>query len=413
MLLNKLTRRLFVLSAAVFLFGLGFKLGEYRASREIVRVDGLKIKNLKEEAETRNLDFAVFWEAWDRLNEKFVDKKRLDPQTMFYGAIRGMVASVEDSYTFFLTPEENQLSKDDLGGRFEGIGAQLGLKNGRIIVIAPLKNSPAEKAGVKAGDAIIKVDGQPTERWTLFEAVSKIRGKQGTTVSITLERNDKEIDVKITRDEIKVPSVELLIEGDVAILKLIKFGDDTINEWDKAVSRIVKARRLNQVRGMVLDMRDNPGGYLDGSVYIAAEFLPQGRLVVKQEYSDGSSEEHTVKRVGRLLDIPMVVLINKGSASASEIVAGAIRDWKRAKLIGEKTFGKGSIQEAVDLQKGAGLHITIAKWVLPKGDWINEKGVEPEIIVENPDDEHNTIIRSTDLQLKKAIEELEKLTPKL
>ncbi len=405
MALNKLTKLLFIVSFSVFLFGAGFKLGEY-GNRVSLKNGSFSVSNLDDARKNQNLDFSLFWDTWEKLEEKFVDKKRLDPQKMFYGAIKGMVASVDDPYTFFLTPEENKLSKDDLEGKFEGIGAQLGLKNGRIVVIAPLKKSPAEKAGVKAGDAILKVDGKSTEKWTLFEAVSKIRGEKGTKVILTLERDEKEIDAEIIRDEINVPSVELEVKRGVAILKLARFGDDTTKEWDKAISQIARQWKGKTVKAMILDLRDNPGGYLDGSVYIASEFIAEGKLVVKQEYNNGTYEEHKVKRGGMLLDIPLVVLINKGSASASEIVAGALRDYKRAKLIGEKTFGKGSIQEALDLKKGAGLHVTIAKWILPNGDWINDKGVEPTIKIENPTDEKNTITPQSDKQLEKAIEDL-------
>lgn len=411
MTLNKLTKFLLTFSLAVFLFGSGYKLGEYKTALSKVERPSYNILNANPPAggqkqNPKNIDFSLFWETWDKVEQKFVDKQKLDPQKMFFGAIKGMVSSLEDSYTFFLTPEENKQSKDDLGGKFEGIGAQLGLKDNRIVVVAPLKKSPAESAGVNAGDIIIKVNDESTEKWTLPYAVSKIRGPKGTKVKLTVQRAEKELVFNIVRQEIKVASTELTFEKQVAILKLIRFGDDTNDEWDRAVVEIVKKWENKKISGLVLDLRDNPGGYLQGAVYIASEFLSRGNLVVKQEYADGNSEKYMVNRSGKLIDISLSIIINKGSASASEIVAGALRDYKRAKLIGEKSFGKGSIQEAVDLKEGAGLHVTVAKWVLPRGDWINQKGIEPDIKVENKLKEGSSLTKEDDLQLEKAIKEV-------
>jgi len=401
---KKITEILFILSFIIFIFGSGYKLGEYQTNLKKIERSNYNIINVDNKAAEKNLDFSLFWETWDKVEQKFIDKKKLDPKKMFYGAIKGMVASLEDPYTFFLTPEENKQSKDDLGGKFEGIGAQLGMKDDRVIVVAPLKNSPAEKAGVKAGDFINKVDGNSTKGWSLTYVVSKIRGPKGTKVKLSLEREGKELEITIIRDQINVPSVELSYEKNIAILKLNQFGENTIDEWDKAVFEIKDKWLKKEVKGMVLDLRDNPGGYLEGSVYLASEFLPMGKVVVRQESTTIDSKEYKVLRQGELLDIPLVVLINKGSASASEILAGALRDYKRAKLVGEKSFGKGSVQEAVDLKEGAGLHVTVAKWILPGGDWINGKGIEPEIKVENQVKEGNTPTRSDDKQLDTALE---------
>lgn len=398
---NKLTNFLLLLSFIVLIFGSGYKLGEYK-SRFIS-------SNPTSFGQNSNINFDLFWETWNKLQERYVDQKKLDPKKMYMGAIKGMVASVDDPYTFFLTPDENKQTKDDLGGKFEGIGAQLGLKDGRIIIISPLKDSPAEKAGVKPGDYINKVDDVSTNKWTLSQAVSKIRGPKDTKVRLNLERNNKEINVVIVRQQIIVASVELSYEKKIAILKVNQFGDNTNDEWNKAV-RDISAKWTNnkQVTGVVLDLRDNPGGYLDSSVYLASEFLPLGKLVVKQEATLYGDKEYRVSRIGMLKDIPVVVLINKGSASASEILAGALRDYNRAQLVGEKSFGKGSVQEALDLKEGAGLHVTVAKWVLPNGDWINGKGIEPKFKVINEIKEGNTITKEVDKQLEKAIELLTK-----
>ena len=401
---KKITEILFIFSFIVLIFGVGYKLGEYQANQKKIERPTYNIVNVENKAAEKNIDFSLFWDTWEKVEQKFIDKKKLDQQKMFYGAIKGMVASLDDPYTFFLTPEENKQSKDDLQGKFEGIGAQLGMKDNRVIVVAPLKNSPAEKAGVKAGDFINKVDDQSTKGWSLTYTVSKIRGPKGTKVKLTLEREEKEIEVVITRDEIKVPSVELSYEKNIAILKVNQFGENTFDEWDKAVFEMKEKWKKRKIKGMVLDLRDNPGGYLEGAVYLASDFLPLGKTVIRQESTTIKNKEYKVNREGELLDIPLVVLVNKGSASASEILAGSLRDHKRAKIVGEKTFGKGSVQEALDLKKGAGLHVTVAKWILPSGDWINSKGIEPEIKVENQIKEGNTLTREDDKQLNKAIE---------
>ena len=392
--MKKLTNILLSISLVILIFGAGFKVGEYRTKNSL-------ITNL-------NINSNLFWEAWNNLEKKYIDKKKIDKDKMFYGAIKGMVASLEDPYTFFLTPDENKDAKADLQGKFEGIGAQLGLKDGRIVIIAPLKDSPAEKAGAQSGDIITKVNNMSTKGWTLTQAVSKIRGEKGTKVTITVDRNGKENDIIIVRDQIVVASVELKFQQDVAYLKLNQFGETTNEEWDKAIDNVSAKWNQKQIKGMVLDLRDNPGGYLESSVYLASEFLPKDALVVKQESTTYQNYEYRVNRVGKLLNIPLVVLINRGSASASEILSGALRDYDRAILVGEKSFGKGSVQEALDLSEGAGIHITVAKWILPKGDWINSKGITPKIIVENVIKNGNTITPETDAQLQRAITELVK-----
>lgn len=414
---SKNTNILIVLSVAIFLFGIGFKLGEYNALRGTPAKASYNFINTSPGAfqTTKNIDFAIFWDVWNKLQEKFVDRSKLDGQKMFYGAIKGLVSSVGDSYTFFLTPKENQQSKDDLDGKFEGIGAQLGLKNNQIVIIAPLKNSPAEKAGVKAGDIILKVDGQSTKDWTLPQAVSKIRGEKGTKVKLTLSRGGKTLEMTLVRDQIVVASVELSYEKrndcestcpEVAYIKVNQFGENTNDEWDKAVGEVANKWASKNIKGLVVDLRDNPGGFLESSVHLAEDFLPFGKLVVKQESTVGENKEYTVRRQGNLLDIPVKILINKGSASASEIFSGALQDYKRAELIGEKSFGKGSVQEALDLKDGSGLHVTVAKWILPNGAWINEKGVSPDVKIENKVDEGNTLTRQADQQLEKAVERL-------
>lgn len=402
---NKLTGILLYLAIAVFLFGSGYKIGAYKNTEGEYRPAINMVSGAETADNPKDIDMSLYWETWNKLEEKYVDKKKLNKQKMVYNSIKGMVASVEDPYTFFLTPDENKQTKDDLGGRFEGIGAQLGMKDSKIIVVAPLKESPAEKAGIKSGDVITAVDGKSTKGWTLALAVSKIRGPKKTSVKLTVESQGKSSEYTIMRDEIHIPSIELSYKSKVAILKLNQFGEQTNTEWDKSVADIASKWQKKEIRGMILDMRDNPGGFLESAVYIASEFIPEGKRVVKQESTKSSeTRDYTVYRKGQLLDIPVVVMINEGSASASEIVAGALRDYARAKLVGQKSFGKGSVQEALDLKDNAGLHVTIAKWILPKGDWINGKGIEPEIKVQNTPADPSNPTDTADAQLEKAIE---------
>lgn len=357
----------------------------------------------------QRIDFKLFWDVFDRVQKQYIGKKDIDVQKMYYGAISGMVAALGDPYTVFLSPDQNKDTKDELAGHFEGIGAQLGVKDKKIIVISPLKDSPAEKAGVKPSDWIAQVDGKDTLSWTLPEAVSKIRGPRESKVKLTIvhENEEKPIELEVVRDTIVVKSVEWTQKDKdgkkVAVIKLSRFGEGTDDEWSSAVSEIIQLKQSsgNSFMGIVLDLRNNPGGFLSGAVFIASEFLPDG-VVVIQENAQGERQNYTVNRVGKLLKDPMILLVNKGSASASEIVAGALSDRGRTKLIGEKSFGKGTIQEAQDLSEGAGLHITTAKWLTPKGNWVNETGgLIPDIEVK-PDEKDPT----KDVQLDRAFEEL-------
>lgn len=419
MSLKNIRNVLIICTFVVISFGLGYQSGTRNFfSSSVENVSG-KVSPIKD------VDFSLFWDVWGRLEKFYIDKTKLDRQKMVWGAISGMVASLGDPYTVFLPPDQNKESKDDLGGKFEGIGAQLGIKDKKIIVIAPLKNSPAEVAGIKAGDWIIKVDDKETAGWTIYEAVSKIRGPKGTSVKLGIIHKDvqKPNDVTVKRETINVSSVEWkVVTADcssnsgtnkcqivktscstcvnIIYLKLDKFGDKTSQEWNKAVSEINRDKNNANVKGLIFDLRNNPGGYLTGSVFIASEFLKDG-VVVTQESISGGKESYNVNRKGTLLDIPLVVVINKGSASAAEIVAGALKERGRAKVVGETSFGKGSVQEAQELLGGAGIHITTTKWVLPSGKWINSTGIDPDIKVSNDDAKEGE-----DPQLEKAIETL-------
>ncbi|MBI3888129.1 S41 family peptidase [Candidatus Microgenomates bacterium] len=396
-----------VLAVAILAGGMGYKLGttEVKLKLAASKLPNLQVIN-KLPPTRRAADLALFWKVWDELETKYVDKSKLDSQKMVYGAISGMVASIGDPYTMFLPPKQNEQIKDDLNGSFEGIGAELGVKDSKIVVIAPLPESPAEKAGVLATDWILKVDGADISNLTLPEVVSKIRGKGGTTVVLTLlhSKEAKPVDVSIIRDKIVLKSVSWKLVDGAAHIQLSRFGDQTNQQWDKAVNEINSYAATNSgtFKGVVLDLRNNPGGLLVSAVYVASEFLESG-VVVKQEGYNGSAQTYSVDRTGKMLSVPLVAIVNQGTASASEILVGSLQAVKRAKVVGVQSFGKGSVQEAEDLDSGAGLHLTVAKWLLSNGVWINGTGLTPDVKIES-----DTKDLTNDTQLKKAIEILGK-----
>lgn len=357
---------------------------------------------------SKDVDFVQFWEVWDKIEKSYYDKSKIDNRSMVYGAIKGMVSSLGDPYTVFLPPEEQKRTQEDLEGNFEGVGIQIGFKGTQLAVIAPLEGSPAEKAGVKAGDYIIgiKDKGKSIEKGTiginLFEAVDLIRGSAGTPVTLVMTRQGAEapLEIEVTRAKIEVPSVVLTFTGKdnkIAHLQLLKFGDQTNAEWDDAIDQV----RSKNAKAMILDVRNNPGGYLNGAISITSEFITKGVVVVQQD-AMGNKTEMTATGRARLPKLPVIVLINGGSASASEILAGALRDNDRAKLYGETTFGKGTIQEAQDVANSSGLHVTTARWLTPKGYWVNEGGLKPDKEVKDDD------ATPEDEQLNDAISELDK-----
>jgi len=354
------------------------------------------------------LNFSLFWQVWDTLDSSYFDQSKLDPTAMVYGAIQGMVSSIGDPYTVFLPPEENKVVQEDLSSSFDGVGIQIGYKGTQLAVVAPLPGSPADKVGIKAGDYIIGIKDEEknldigTVGISLQEAVKDIRGKAGTTVTLTILRGDSSepLVFDVVRETVDVPTVVYSVEGDnkdIAYVRLLKFGEDTQTEWDKTVREILKDP---SIKGMILDLRNNPGGYLQGAVDIAADFVKNGSTVVVEERGNGDQHQYKTDKMGLLPNMPVVLLVNGGSASASEILAGALRDINKTKLVGDVTFGKGTIQEPLDIGDSSNLHITIAKWLTPSGYWVNEKGLEPDYSIA---DDTNT---SEDEQLQKALEVL-------
>ncbi|MFH0838089.1 MAG: S41 family peptidase [Patescibacteria group bacterium] len=354
------------------------------------------------QAETINMQ--LFWDTWNILSSNYVDPHALVTENMVFGAIKGMVASVNDPYTNFMTPKENREFQESMQGHLEGIGAELTLKNGMLTVISPLKNSPAQKAGLQPEDIIYEVDGNSTEDMTLEQAVMKIRGEKGSVVTLTVLRKNysEPIKIRILRDTININSIDWKMKEDIAIIEINQFGDNTKQEFSKAVSEIL----LKRPNGVVLDLRYNGGGYLDGAIDITSEFLEKEKVVTIKKRNPAEDEVIYVNGQARMANIPLAILINKGSASASEIVAGAIQDNNRGIIIGENSFGKGTVQSVENLIGGSSLRVTIAKWFTPNDQNINENGITPDIVVERTIED---IEADRDPQLEKAIEYLESL----
>lgn len=371
---------------------------------------------------TEVLDLTLMWKVRDKLNQSFLEKDKIDDKSMTYGAISGMVSSLGDPYTVFLPPKENKSSNDDLAGEFGGVGIQLGYKDKNLAVVAPLAKTPADKAGVRAGDLILKIIDKEknidkdTVGISLDEAVSLIRGKVGSEVTLKFFREGQKdtFEKTLVRDNIVVPSLELewIKRGtkNVAWIKLYKFSEQTYKDWPEAVDKIIseKSKFGNSFGGIVLDLRNNPGGYLQASVLVASDFIRDG-VVVSQKSSDGKEEVYKVDTSkGRLVNEKLVVLINEGSASAAEILAGALKGHNRARLVGVKSFGKGTVQSPLDFADGSGLHVTIAKWLLPDGKNIHGEGVLPDVEekwVDNTADSVNkNNVEAKDNQLEKAVE---------
>lgn len=386
---------------------IGYQMGRGKTLPLVSSVAPAMLINAEQPAERKNVDFSQFWEVWSILEQTYLEPEKIDTQQQVYGAIQGMASSLEDPYTFYLPPSDQKRSAEDLAGAFFGVGIELGYTNGILSVTAPLKGSPAERQGIKAGDLILNISDtsknldKDTNGITLDEAVNLIRGERGVPVVLTIGREGQTepLTISIARDEIVVPSVELAFvehaNKKVAHIMLSRFGDRTDQEWDSIVTQIINEPNLS---GVLVDVRNNPGGYLDGAIDIASEFISDG-VVVSQQGRD-RTQKYTVTRQGRLTKLPVGVMINKGSASASEIVAGALRDRRQAPLIGENSYGKGTVQDALELDGGAGLHVTVARWLLPNGDWIHEKGIAPSVEAEdNADTQEDEV-------LLKAVESL-------
>lgn len=385
------SKNILIALVAILIVAFSFGAGVYFGEKQVVC----------EVCPPSDINFSLFWEAWDKLQENYVDGGKFNVQEMIYGAISGMVNSLGDPYTVFLKPDEAKRFVEDVKGTFEGVGMEIGIRKGQLQVVAPIDGTPAQKAGLRAGDKILKIGDKITVDMTTEEAVNLIRGPQGTEVVLNIYRDDWDApkDIKIIRGVIDVPSVKMEIKEDnIAYINIYQFSERAAYEFQNAAIDILNS---NADR-IIIDLRNNPGGYLEISQNIAGWFLKKDDVVVVEDYG-GKKEQDIYKAEGnaKLLPYPVVIIINQGSASASEILAGALRDDRGVKLIGEASFGKGSVQQLESLTGGSSLKITVAKWLTPKGESISDKGLEPDIKVELTDKDYE---QGLDPQLEKAIE---------
>lgn len=357
------------------------------------------------EIQAADIDFREFWDLWQLMKTKYYQQPVSD-RDLFYGAMSGLAASVGDPYTTYFEPKNAEEFEQSLSGQFQGIGAEIGVKDDQLQIIAPLPDTPAERAGLLAGDLILKIDGQDTTGMSADRAVTLIRGNKGTKVTLSIMHDIKKppMDITITRDIIQVKSVRWkMLPDQIASIEITSFSADTSAAFQQALKDALR----KDPKGIVLDLRNNPGGFLDAAVDISSEWL--GRDVVVKERRQGKIvQELHGTNAARIADIPTIILVNQGSASASEIVAGALQDAGKARLVGTKTFGKGSVQDYQNLQNGSAVKITIAEWLTPKGRTINKTGLEPDVRVERTPEDYAA---KRDPQLERALQLLTGKTP--
>ncbi|OHA55855.1 MAG: hypothetical protein A2388_00895 [Candidatus Veblenbacteria bacterium RIFOXYB1_FULL_43_13] len=354
---------------------------------------------------TKDIDFQLFWQVWDYVHRNAFGRPLTDTK-LFYGALAGMVAGLEDPYSIFMNPELAQEFNNELEGTFDGIGAEIGIRNNKLVIVAPLASTPADRAGLKAGDRIVAIDGIDTSGMAVDYAVSLIRGQRGTPVKlIVLSNGDTEPkEITIVRDKITIQTVQSELKKTangqtVAYIKVVHFSQDTDQKF-RAAWQQLKARGAGAI---ILDLRNNPGGFLDQAIALASHWVEQD-VVVKEKMPEQDYQDYISVGPGDLSDIPTVVLVNGGSASASEIVTGALQDWQLATIVGEKTFGKGSVQDLQEFSDGSAVKLTIAKWFTPKERSIDLTGLIPDIEVARTRED---IEADRDPQLDRAMELLQ------
>ncbi len=383
----------------VFIFVLGIFVGR--------KVDSGSVSNILGTTNTINLD--RFWQVWNIASKNYVDTDKVTEDDMVYGAIKGMINSFDDVATVYLDPEETkEFNEASEGKYFEGIGAELGYEDGAIVVVTPLEGSPAKDAGIRSGDYILKVDGYEfTSKDSVYDAVAKIRGEAGTEVTLTVvHKNESDaVDIKIVRQEITVSSMSVEYVGkdkEIALFEVNRFTEATLMEWESEWNSKVSEIVNSGVKKVILDLRGNPGGFFDAAIYAGDDFLNDGYIISQQVDSEGNIEKYESKKGGDLTDVELVVLVNEGSASASEILSGALQLADRAEIIGMPTYGKGTAQRIFDFSDGSSLHLTILKWLLPDGSNIDkENSITPDIEINLTNDDFKAGI---DPQLDKAIE---------
>ena len=396
----KFQRLLITILIAVSFFYGGYYYGKRGFEFEVKR-NPPEIKIVNKNPGDQEVDFALFWRVWELVQQEYLDRP-VDGQQMLYGAISGMVSSLGDPYTAFLPPDLNKAVTESLNSEYQGIGAELGLKEGQLVIVAPLDGSPAKAAGIRSGDKIYEIEGVSTIGISISEAVAKIRGDAGTISTLLIGREGEESqEIKIKRNVIKIDSVVWEDKGDGTVyIRVSRFGQDTNDEWERVVKEVNV--KMDELDAIVLDLRGNPGGYMLSAIHIAGEFF-SGKTVVVQQAATGEQVDYPSKKnQGQFTKIPGIfILVDEGSASASEILAAALREHSKAVLIGTKTFGKGTIQDAKDFGDGSGIHLTTNKWLTPSKDWIHDVGITPDIVIEFTEED---ITNNNDTQLNKALE---------
>jgi len=368
----------------------------------IKKIFGNKPSLLKK-AEPKNVDLSEFWLVWNTLENNYLDPEKFDTKSQIDGAIKGLVDSLGDDYTTFMTSEDHEKFEESMSGKFEGIGAEIDKKDKQIIIVSPLKNSPAESAGLKTDDIIFKVNGETTFNWSIEKAITKIRGPKGEKVDLTVLREGerKPLEISIVRDDILLPTVELKMVGaekDIAHISIYQFGNNVTQDFSNIIQEVL----LKSPTGIIIDLRGNGGGLLTACVKLISEFIEAKPVVQTSGRKFGDSGELLSHRDGSFLNTPLIVLVDKGSASASEIFAGAVQDYRRGVIIGKTTFGKGTVQNLMPIgENGAALKVTIAQWLTPNGKSINKEGITPDIII---DTEKDVPTKDYDPFLEKAIE---------
>ena len=369
-------------------FSTGLSIGEKRGSDKTSNKENaildLFLPEENNDTPAEDVDLDLFWTVWNLVNEKYVTSEMPSNEEKMWGAINGLVGSLDDPYSIFLEPAESKMFEEDVRGNFEGVGMEVGLRDDILTVISPLKGTPAERAGMMPGDKIIQIDETPTYNMSLNESVSLIRGEKGTAVKLIVVREgvDETLEISVVRDTIKIPIIDSEWRDDgIFLIELYSFSETSPELFQNELQKFANSKYDK----LVLDLRNNPGGYLEASVDIASWFLPNGKVVVRESYGTDVKElEHRTKGhyafEGK--DFEMVILVNQGSASASEILAGALSEYGIATLVGEKTFGKGSVQELINLDGDTSLKLTVARWLTPNGLSISEEGLTPDVLVE-------------------------------
>ncbi|MBU4480334.1 S41 family peptidase [Patescibacteria group bacterium] len=402
---KKIIKKIISPISALLLIIIIFFAGFYSGQNNAVNKNEIDSLINKENDISNKVDFSPFWEAWNVLQEKYVGNEEVSDQDKVWGAIQGLASSVNDPYTIFMPPSDAEMFEDDISGNFSGVGMEIGIQDNILTVIAPLKETPAEKAGIKAGDKIIKIDGVSTIDFGTDKAVKMIRGESGTPVilSISREGENEIFEITIVRGNINIPTIKTEIKDNVFVIRLYSFSAVSPELFREALKEFIEFDQETGSGKLILDLRGNPGGYMEAAIDMASWFLPLGKTVVIENF--GKDKKETVHR-SRGYDIfnknlKFAILVDGGSASASEILAGALQEHKIATIVGTKTFGKGSVQELVKITPDTALKVTVARWLTPNGNSISKNGLDPDVEVKiSAEDLEN----GEDPQLEKAIE---------